>query len=88
MRTYIDPVDMVLKVVYWVRNQFDIAFYKMRLMNGNATQFGRANRRKVARMREKHAPPTNTEQNAIINICSGIFYFIFLIWQTNEAVNK
>lgn len=54
--TYVNPIDMTLQLVHGVSNQFHITLDEMRLVNGQTTQFSRANGRKVAGMREEHTP--------------------------------
>lgn len=57
--TYIDPINMILKVVNRVRNQLNVALLEVRLVHCNATQLCGANRREVARMRKEHTPSDN-----------------------------
>lgn len=57
---YIHPVDMVLKVINGVRDQLHVALLEVRLVNGDAPQLGGAHRRKVAGVREEHAPTVDS----------------------------
>lgn len=74
---------MVLKVIHGVRDQLYIAALKVRLMDGEAPQFGRANGRKVAGMREEHAPPDVENKDAyncimVYHIIIAIYPFIYI----------
>jgi len=50
--SYIDPVHMILKFVNRMSKQLGVAFYEIRLMHRNTTQFSGAHWGKVRRMGE------------------------------------
>lgn len=56
LHTYIDPINMVLKVVNRMGNQLNVALLEVRLMDGNASQLSGADGSEITRMREENAP--------------------------------
>lgn len=65
--TYVNPIDVALQLIDGVSDQFHIALDEMRLVNGQTAQLGGAHGRKVAGMREEHAPTVWMTTNSIIS---------------------
>jgi hypothetical protein len=54
--TNINPIDVAVKRIHTVSQNFHITFDKFRHMDGNSTQFGGANWCEISWMRKEDAP--------------------------------